>query len=140
MEETPKRLTVHVDGASRGNPGPAAVGVVIKDATGAPVLKVSSYIGRKTNNQAEYTALIVALQEAKRLGADQVYINTDSQLMAEQINGNYRVRNAHIRPLFEKAMQLLTAFQYYSIDYIPRYLNSEADALANQALNKLKKP
>ena len=140
MEETPKRLTIYVDGASRGNPGPAAVGVVIKDEKGATMLKVSSSIGRATNNQAEYSALVMALQEARKLGADHVYINTDSQLMSEQINGNYKVRNAHIRPLFEKAMQLLTAFQYYSIDYIPRYLNSEADALANEALNKLKKP
>ena len=140
MDKSPKRLTIYVDGASRGNPGPAAVGVVIKDEKGATILKVSSSIGRATNNQAEYSALIVALQEARKLGADQVYINTDSQLMSEQINGNYKVRNAHIRPLFEKAMQLLTAFQYYSIDHIPRYLNSEADALANEALNKLKRP
>ena len=140
MDKPPKRLTIYVDGASRGNPGPAAVGAVIKEEQGATILKVSSSIGRATNNQAEYSALIVALQEARKLGADQVYINTDSQLMSEQINGNYKVRNAHIRPLFEKAMQLLTAFQYYSIDHIPRYLNSEADALANEALNKLKSP
>jgi ribonuclease HI len=140
MDKPPKRLTIYVDGASRGNPGPAAVGAVIKEEQGATILKVSSSIGRATNNQAEYSALIVALQEARKLGADQVYINTDSQLMSEQINGNYKVRNAHIRPLFEKAMQLLTAFQYYSIDHIPRYLNSEADALANEALNNLKRP
>ena len=140
MDKPPKRLTIYVDGASRGNPGPAAVGAVIKEEQGATILKVSYSIGRATNNQAEYSALIVALQQARKLGADQVYINTDSQLMSEQINGNYRVRNAHIRPLFEKAMQLLTAFQYYSIDHIPRYLNSEADALANEALNKLKSP
>ena len=140
MDKSSKRLTIYVDGASRGNPGPAAVGAVIKEEQGATILKVSSFIGRATNNQAEYSALIVALQEARKLGADQVYINTDSQLMSEQINGNYRVRNAHIRPLFEKALQLLTAFQYYSIDHIPRYLNSEADALANEALNKLKHP
>ena len=140
MDKSSKRLTIYVDGASRGNPGPAAVGVVIKDEQGATMLKVSSSIGRATNNQAEYSALIRALQEASKLGADQVYINTDSQLMSEQINGNYKVRNAHIRPLFEKAVQLLTAFQYYSIDHIPRYLNSEADALANEALNKLKRP
>ena len=140
MDRSPKRLTIYVDGASRGNPGSAAVGVVIKDEKGVTTLKMSSSIGRATNNQAEYTALIMALQEAKRLGADQVSINTDSQLMAEQINGNYRVRNAHIRPLFDKAMQLLTAFQHYSIDHIPRERNGEADALANQALDKLKKP
>jgi len=140
MDRSPKRLTIYVDGASRGNPGPAAVGVVIKDEKGVTALKLSYSIGRATNNQAEYTALITSLQEAMKLGADQVYINTDSQLMAEQINGHYRVRNAHIKPLFEKAMQLLTAFQYYSIDHIPRDLNSEADALANEALNRLKKP
>ena len=140
MDKPSKRLTIYVDGASRGNPGPAAIGVVIKDATGAAVLRVGSSIGRKTNNQAEYSALIAALQEASKLGADQVYINTDSQLMSEQVNGNYRVRNAHIRPLYDQAMQLLTAFQYYSIDHIPRSLNSEADDLANQALNKLQKP
>ena len=140
MDKSSKRLTIYVDGASRGNPGPAAVGVVIKDEKGITKLKVSSSIGRATNNQAEYSALIRALQEARKLEADQVYINTDSQLMAEQINGNYKVRNAHIRPLFEKAMQLLTAFQYYSINHIPRYLNSEADALANEALDKLRSP
>ena len=140
MDRSPKRLTIYVDGASRGNPGPAAVGVVIKDEKGVTTLKMSSSIGRATNNQAEYIALITALQEAAKLGADQVYINTDSQLMAEQIKGNYKVRNAHIRPLFEKAMQLLMDFQYYSIDHIPRYLNSQADALANEALNKLKHP
>jgi ribonuclease HI len=140
MDKEPKRLSIYVDGASRGNPGPAAIGVVIRDEAGATAAKLSSCIGRATNNQAEYTALIMALQEAGKLGADQVYISTDSQLMAEQINGNYKVRNAHIKPLFEQAMQLLTAFQYYAIDHIPRDLNSEADALANEALNKLRRP
>ena len=140
MDEPSKRLTIYVDGASRGNPGPAAVGVVIKDEKGITTLKASSSIGRATNNQAEYTALIMALQEAKRLRASHVEIRTDSQLMAQQITGNYRVRNAHIRPLFEQAMQLLTTFQHCSIDHIPRDLNSEADALANEALDKLKKP
>ena len=140
MDRSPKRLTIYVDGASRGNPGPAAVGVVIKDEKGVTTLKMSSSIGRATNNQAEYIALITALQEAAKLGADQVYINTDSQLMAEQIKGNYKVRNAHIKPLFEEAMQLLTVFHHYSIAHIPRERNSEADSLANQALNELGKP
>ena len=140
MDKPSKRLTIYVDGASRGNPGPAAVGVVIMDEKGITTLKASSSIGRATNNQAEYTALIMALQEAKRLRASHVEIRTDSQLMAQQITGNYRVRNAHIRPLFEQAMQLLTTFQHCSIDHIPRDLNSEADALANEALDKLKKP
>ena len=138
MDKTPRRLTLSVDGASRGNPGPAAIGVVIKDEKGATTLKVSSYIGKTTNNQAEYTALITALREARKLGADHVHINTDSQLMAEQILGNYRVRNANIKPLFEEVKQLLAAFKSYGIHHIPRQRNSEADALANKALDELK--
>lgn len=140
MEENTRRLTVYVDGASRGNPGPAAIGVVIKDANGTALLKVSSSIGRATNNQAEYTALITSLQEAKRLGAEHVDIRTDSQLMAEQIRGSYRVRNANIRPLFEEVRKSLAAFKSYGVVYVPRERNTEADALANEALNRLKKP
>jgi ribonuclease HI len=140
MDKPSKRLTIYVDGASRGNPGPAAIGVVIKDATGAALLKVSSSIGRKTNNQAEYSALITALQEAGKLGADHVDIRTDSQLMAEQILGHYKVRNANIKPLFEEVKQSLAGFKSYGMHHIPRSLNSEADDLANQALDKLKHP
>jgi len=139
MDKSPKRLTLYVDGASRGNPGPAAIGVVIKDEKGATALRMSSSIGRATNNQAEYSALITALEEAKRLGAEHVDIRTDSQLMAEHIQGNYKVRNAHIRPLFEEVKRLLAAFKSYGIDHIPRERNGEADSLANEALNKLKK-
>ncbi len=134
------KLIVHTDGGARGNPGPAAIGVVIKDATGTTLLKVSSSIGRATNNQAEYTALVTALQEAKRLGAEHVDIRTDSQLMAEQIRGSYRVRNANIRPLFEEVRKSLAAFKSYGVVYVPRERNTEADALANEALNRLKKP
>ena len=138
MDKPSKRLTIYVDGASRGNPGPAAIGVVIKDERGDSVLKLSSYIGTRTNNQAEYTALVMALQEARKMEADEVRIHTDSQLVAEQIVGHYKVRNAHIRPLFDKVAQLLKDFRHYSIAYIPRESNSEADALANQALDRLK--
>ncbi len=127
-----------MDGASRGNPGPAAIGVVIKNHEDTTILKVSSYIGKTTNNQAEYMALAAALREADKLGATHVDIWTDSQLMAQQILGNYKVRNANIRPLFEEVKQLLTAFNSHSIGHIPRYCNTEADALANKALDKLK--
>lgn len=135
-----KKLTVHVDGASRGNPGPAAIGVVMRDENGTTAVRLSSYIGRTTNNQAEYTALITALEEAARLGADRVDIRTDSQLMVEQIRGRYKVRNANIRPLFEEVTRLLAAFKSYGILHIPREQNSEADALANEALDKLTRP
>lgn len=135
-----KKLTVHVDGASRGNPGPAAIGVVMRDENGTTAVRLSSCIGRTTNNQAEYTALITALEEAARLGADRVDIRTDSQLMVEQIRGRYKVRNANIRPLFEEVTRLLAAFKSYGILHIPREQNSEADALANEALDKLTRP
>lgn len=134
------RLTVNVDGASRGNPGPAAIGVVMRDENGTTAVRLSSYIGRTTNNQAEYTALITALEEAGRLGAERVDIRTDSQLMVEQILGHYRVRNENIRPLFEEARKLLVTFKSYSITHIPREQNREADALANEALDKLGRP
>ncbi len=127
-------LVIYIDGASRGNPGPAAVGVVIEDADGNPKVRVSSYIGRATNNQAEYRALIMALEYAARLKAIHLTIRTDSQLMAEHINGNYRVRNPRLIPLYQQAMRLLSSFETYSVDYIPRSLNTEADALANAAL------
>src|SRR5512136_1787732 len=107
MDKPSRRLTIYIDGASRGNPGPAAVGVVVKDETGITIVSLSLYIGKTTNNQAEYTALITALEEAKRLGAEHVSIRTDSQLVAEQVRGNYKVRNANIRPLFAEAKQQL---------------------------------
>ncbi len=135
-----RRLTVYVDGASRGNPGPAAIGVVMRDEDGTTAVRLSSYIGRTTNNQAEYTALITALEEAGRLGAQRVDIRSDSQLMVEQIKGRYKVRNANIRPLFDEATRLLAGFKSHSILHIPREQNSEADSLANEALDKLARP
>jgi len=138
MDKPSKRLTIYVDGASRGNPGPAAIGVVIRDENGTTRVRLSSYIGSTTNNQAEYTALITALEEARRLGGEHLEIRTDSQLIAEQVNGNYRVRNANIRPLYDEAMRLLAGFRRQTIAYVPREQNSEADSLANQALNDLK--
>lgn len=132
------RLTIHVDGASRGNPGPAAIGVVIKDDRGTTELKISCYIGEATNNQAEYKALIMGLQEASKLNADHIDIKTDSNLMVEQIRGRYKVRNAGLRPLFEEVKQLLATYKTHSIAHIPRHQNKAADALANEALDKIR--
>ncbi len=135
MAEPPDNAVVaYIDGASRGNPGPAAVGVVIEDADGNPKVRVSSHIGRATNNQAEYRALIMALEYAARLKAVHLTVRTDSQLVAQHIKGNYRVRNPRLIPLYQQAMRLLSSFETYSVDYIPRSLNTEADALANAAL------
>jgi len=126
-----KHLIIHIDGASRGNPGPAAIGAIIQDRAGSLRLEISHYIGETTNNQAEYRALIAALEEATRLGATHVDIKTDSKLVA----GNYRVRHPGLRPFFQRALQLLSACKTYTITNIPREENAPADALANKALD-----
>jgi ribonuclease HI len=129
------RLTIYVDGASRGNPGPSGIGIVIEDGDGATRVKISSYIGRTTNNQAEYRALIVGLREAARLKAEHVDIKSDSELLVEQVCGRYKVRSPKLRPLFEEVKELLAGFRSSAISYIPREQNRVADALANQAFD-----
>ena len=130
------RLTIHVDGAARGNPGPAGIGVTIDDEKGTSKVRISSYIGETTNNQAEYKALITGLREAARLKAEHVDIKTDSKLVVEQVRGNYKVRHAKLRPLFEEAKQLLAEFGSFTITHVPRYQSKAADALANQAIDR----
>jgi len=127
-------VTIYVDGASRGNPGPAGIGVVIEDGCGVPQVKVSAYIGETTNNVAEYRALITGLREAARLKARHVDIRTDSQLLVEQVRGKYKVRSSNLRPLFQEVKELLAGFPSFAIVHIPREQNRAADALANKAL------
>ncbi|NQT48060.1 MAG: ribonuclease HI family protein [Chloroflexi bacterium] len=129
------RLTVYVDGASRGNPGPAAIGAVIEDDEGAPKVKLSCYIGETTNNQAEYKALIMGIREAALLGAEYIDMKSDSELLVEQVRGNYKVRNANLKPLFQEVRQILREFKSFTITHIPRRENTAADALANEALD-----
>ena len=136
MSEAKKHLSIYVDGASRGNPGPAAVGIFIEDGAGVIEAKISHYIGKATNNQAEYEALITGLREAVKLGAEHINIKTDSKLLAEQIRGNYKVRSPNLIPLFRQAKQLLANFESFNIADIPRRQNATADALANQALDR----
>lgn len=131
-----KKVVVHSDGASRGNPGAAAIGVVVKDALGRAISELGEYIGVATNNVAEYTGLIRGLQEARRLGADTVQINTDSELLARQITGHYGVKSPNLRPLFDTVMHLISQFREVSVSHVPRRLNSRADELANQALDR----
>ncbi|MFC1983691.1 ribonuclease HI family protein [Chloroflexota bacterium] len=130
-----KRVIIHADGASRGNPGPAAIGVTIKDERGKLITSISQRIGRTTNNQAEYRAIITALEEAIRLGTKQVNINSDSELVVKQINGQYRVKKATLKPLYQQLIQLLGSLESFTITHIPRQQNKEADDLANQALD-----
>jgi len=131
-----KYLIINTDGASRGNPGPAAAGITIKDETGTLLRAVPRFLGRLTCNQAEYQALIIALEEAKRLGAPEVRILADSELLVKQLKGEYRVKNSGLTPLFATAMKQLAGFERWNARHIPREQNSEADKLANEALDK----
>lgn len=130
-----KKAVIFADGASRGNPGQAAIGVTIKDERGRLITSISQRIGKATNNQAEYRAIIAALEEATRLDADQVDIKTDSELVVKQINGEYRVKKSTLKPLYQQVKQLLSALESFTITHIPRWQNAEADKLANKALD-----
>ena len=129
-----KKVIIWADGASLGNPGPAAIGATIKDERGRIIASISQPIGWTTNNQAEYRAIIAALEEAARLGAKQVDINLDSELVVRQIKGKYRVKNAALKPLYQQVKQLLNCLESFTINHIPRQQNREADRLANMAL------
>ena len=129
-----ERVIIHADGASLGNPGPAAIGATIKDEQGRLVARISQRIGRATNNQAEYRAIVAALEEATRLGAKQVDINLDSELVVRQISGQYRVRKASLQPLYYRVKQLQGLLKGFTINHVPRRQNIEAHNLAKIAL------
>jgi ribonuclease HI len=129
------KLEIFTDGGCSGNPGDAAIGVVIKH--GAKTVKtLGLFIGPGTNNIAEYTALIVALEEALILKADEVSVKTDSELMFKQVTGAYAVKHENIKPLFHKIKNLIKSFKSFQIKHVPREQNSEADALVRQVLKK----
>jgi ribonuclease HI len=131
-----RRLTIEADGASRGNPGPSAIGVVVLDESGAVVAEVSRYLGDDvTNNTAEWSAIIAGIEEARRLDATSLQIRMDSELVVKQLRGEYRVRDAKLRPLALKAQELLRGLSAVEIEHVPRARNARADALANQALD-----
>jgi len=129
-----KRVVIFTDGTAEPNPGPAAIGAIIKDEQGKLITAISQGIGQATNNQAEYRAIIAALENAIRLGADQVDIHSDSELVVRQINGRYRVKNAALKPLYQRVKQLQSQLKGFTITHIPRQQNIEADSLANMAL------
>lgn len=132
-----KILSINTDGAARGNPGPAAIGAVIKDDRGQIVETISRRIGKATNNQAEYRAIIAGLERAVKLGARQVKIFSDSELAVKQINGRYRVKNASLREFYEKVVKLAGALDSFSITHVRRHKSAAADSLANRALDRL---
>lgn len=128
-------LTINIDGASSGNPGPAGIGVVLKGENNFKK-EVSRYIGEATNNVAEYEALICALEEAWELKYSNIIIHTDSQLLVNQLGGKYKIKSENIKPLYDKARKLLSRFSRLELKQVKREHNTEADKLATQAVKK----
>ena len=133
MDET---LTLEFDGGSRGNPGPAGIGVVVRAADGTPLLTLGRYIGKATNNVAEYMALITAIEQAKRLGAKRIKIRGDSELVVRQMTGVYRVKHPDLVPLHRRAKELMAEFAAATIEHNYREKNELADRLGNLAMDR----
>jgi len=134
MSNSPE-IVAHVDGGSRGNPGPAAYGVSIKTAQGDPVTAFGKFLGQTTNNFAEYQGLLAALQYALSHGYARLRVLTDSELMARQISGSYKVRSPDLKPLHDQARAMIARLEFFSIRHVYREQNREADRLANQAMD-----
>jgi ribonuclease HI len=130
-----RRLVIYADGAARGNPGPAGIGVVIEDERGRVLKELSQFVGRKTNNQAEYLALIQGLEAAAEYQADAVLIRLDSELLVHQLRGEYKVKSPLLKPLRKKAQELLARYKVVGIEHIERQYNRAADRLANRAID-----
>jgi ribonuclease HI len=129
------KLVVHVDGGARGNPGPAAVGVVVSTPDGEVLDEIGEVIGVATNNVAEYRALLLGLERARALGASEVEVVNDSELVARQVTGDYKVKSAGLKPLHRETLTALRGFDRWSISSVPRERNERADALVNAALD-----
>jgi ribonuclease HI len=132
-----RALVVHVDGGARGNPGPAAIGVVVSDPGGEQLDAHGEAIGEATNNVAEYRALLAGLERARALGATELEVVNDSELVARQIDGSYRVKHPGLKPLYEQALAAIAQFDAFSIRSVPRAQNADADALVNAALDEI---
>ena len=129
------RLLIYTDGAARGNPGPAGAGAILRDADGTVLAEIAEPLGHATNNVAEWTAVLLALEEARRLGATHVDLRMDSELVARQISGIYRVKHPDLRPIHTSVMELLRALDGYTVGHVPRELNKDADRLSNVAID-----
>jgi ribonuclease HI len=128
-------LTIYTDGASRNNPGEAGAGVCILQ-DGKPVERIARYLGMTTNNIAEYSAAIIGLEYAVKLGACKVKLRADSELLVKQVNGLYKVKNEGLKPLYARVKELIAKIASVEVEYIPRERNKEADALANKAIDE----
>jgi ribonuclease HI len=134
-EEGPGEISVYVDGCARGNPGHAGCGVIVRDASGRIVMKKGRYLGSRTNNVAEYMALIDAMREAVDLGAHTVKVFTDSELVVKQMTGAYRVKDSKLKELFAEGQRLSRGFSRVEFVHVTRNRNREADSLANEAVD-----
>ena len=128
-------VIVHTDGAARGNPGPAGAGAVITSTDGEVLAEIAEGLGHATNNVAEYTAAILGLERAAELGARRVTLRTDSQLLVQQLAGRYRVKAAHLVPLWRRVRELAAGFERIRFEHVPRERNVEADRLANAGVD-----
>jgi ribonuclease HI len=134
------KVIVHVDGGARGNPGPAAAACVISSPDGEVLGEHAQLLGKQTNNVAEYRALLLGLARARELGASEIEVIGDSELIAKQVNGIYKVKHPAMRPLYLEAVAALKAFDRWSIRTVPRAQNADADALVNAALDQVTTP
>lgn len=134
---SPRRILIYTDGAARGNPGLAGLGAILRDAaTGEVLAELARFLGVRTNNYAEWTAVEDALREALRLGATHVDLRMDSELVARQISGRYRVKHADLKPIHARVMEMLGQLTGYSVGHVPRELNKDADRLSNVAIDE----
>lgn len=135
-DASPRRILIYTDGAARGNPGPSGLGAILRDAqTGEVLAELARFLGVRTNNYAEWTAVEDALQEAIRLGASHVDLRMDSELVARQITGRYRVKHPDLRPIHASVMAMLGQLAGYTVGHVPRELNKDADRLSNVAID-----
>lgn len=130
------KLVLYIDGSSKGNPGPAGIGATISTADGGELVRISEYIGETTNNVAEYTALIRTIQTALQYQVDSVEIYSDSELLVNQLNKSYHVKNANLKNLYQRATSLLSGFKDVKIFYISREENKRADELARKSIKR----
>lgn len=133
-----QEVIAHIDGGSRGNPGPAAYGLVVESTDGTHIASLSNYLGYTTNNVAEYQGLLAALTYALEHNYRRLKIISDSELMTRQINGQYKVKNPNLKTLYDRARSLISQFDAFRIEHVRREHNREADRLANQAMDSAK--
>lgn len=140
-EESPSRganprLRLYSDGAARGNPGPSGAGAVLVEPGGQVVAKLGKYLGTQTNNYAEYMGLLLGLKHARSLGAKEIEVFADSELLIRQLGGRYQVKSPSLRPLYEEAVRLLNDFSRVKLVHVPREMNAAADEMSNRAIDE----